>query len=49
MFSRCGLWRPSASSMRSFRIHELAKYIDWWQNLVIHEGPIFEHGYLTIP
>lgn len=38
----------AASSMRDFRIHELAKYIDWWQDLVIHEGPIFENGYLTI-
>ena len=27
---------------------ELAKYIDWWQDLVIHEGPIFDGGYLTI-
>jgi L-alanine-DL-glutamate epimerase-like enolase superfamily enzyme len=38
----------AASSMRNFRIHELAKYIDWWQDLVIHEGPIIEKGYLTI-
>jgi len=38
----------AASSMRSFRIHELAKYIDWWQDLVIHEGPIIDAGYLTI-
>ncbi len=38
----------AAASMRNFRIHELAKYIDWWQDLVIHEGPIFENGYLTI-
>jgi L-alanine-DL-glutamate epimerase-like enolase superfamily enzyme len=38
----------AASSMRSFRIHELAKYIGWWQDLVIHEGPIIENGYLTI-
>jgi L-alanine-DL-glutamate epimerase-like enolase superfamily enzyme len=38
----------AAASMRTFRIHELAKYIDWWQDLVIHEGPIFEKGYLTI-
>ena len=38
----------AASSMRSFRVHELAKYIDWWQDLVIHEGPIIEAGYLTI-
>lgn len=38
----------AAASMRDFRVHELAKYIDWWQDLVIHEGPIFEKGYLTI-
>ncbi|MDQ6677491.1 MAG: mandelate racemase/muconate lactonizing enzyme family protein [Acidobacteriota bacterium] len=38
----------AAASMRNFRIHELAKYIDWWQDLVIHEGPIFQDGYLTI-
>lgn len=38
----------AAASMRNFRIHELAKYIDWWQDLVVHEGPIFENGYLTI-
>jgi L-alanine-DL-glutamate epimerase-like enolase superfamily enzyme len=38
----------AAASMRDFRIHELAKYIDWWQDLVLHEGPIFKDGYLTI-
>jgi len=38
----------AASSMRDFRIHELAKYIDWWQDLVIHDGPIFEGGYYRI-
>ena len=31
-----------------FRIHELAKYIDWWQDLVVHDGPIFENGYYRI-
>ena len=34
--------------MRDFRIHELAKYIDWWPDLVIHEGPISKDGYFTI-
>lgn len=38
----------AASAMRDFRIHELAKYIGWWQDLVIHEGPIFRDGYFTI-
>lgn len=38
----------AASAMRNFRVHELANWIDWWPELVIHEGPIWEHGYLTI-
>ena len=38
----------AASSMREFRIHELAKYIDWWQDLVIHDGPFFDKGYYVI-
>jgi len=38
----------AAASMRNFRIHELAKWVDWWPALVVHEGPIFEKGYLTI-
>ena len=38
----------AASAMRDFRVHELAKYIDWWQDLVIHDGPIFQDGYYTI-
>jgi L-alanine-DL-glutamate epimerase-like enolase superfamily enzyme len=38
----------AAASMRDFRIHELAKYIDWWQDLVIHDGPVIEGGYHTI-
>jgi L-alanine-DL-glutamate epimerase-like enolase superfamily enzyme len=38
----------AAASMRDFRIHELAKYIPWWQDLVIHDGPIFENGYYRI-
>lgn len=38
----------AAASMRDFRIHELAKYIDWWQDLVVHDGPIIEKGYHTI-
>ena len=38
----------AAASMRNFRIHELAKYIDWWQDLVIHDGPIIEKGYHVI-
>jgi L-alanine-DL-glutamate epimerase-like enolase superfamily enzyme len=38
----------AASAMRNFRIHELANWIDWWPDLVQHEGPIWENGYLTI-
>jgi L-alanine-DL-glutamate epimerase-like enolase superfamily enzyme len=39
----------AASAMREFRIHALAKWIDWWPDLVIREGPFWESGYLTIP
>ncbi len=38
----------AASSMNNFRIHELANYIDWWPDLVLHDGPIWTNGYLTI-
>jgi L-alanine-DL-glutamate epimerase-like enolase superfamily enzyme len=38
----------AASAMRNFRIHELANWIEWWPDLVVHEGPIWENGYLTI-
>jgi L-alanine-DL-glutamate epimerase-like enolase superfamily enzyme len=38
----------SAAAMRNFRIHELAKWIDWWPELVIREGPFWENGYFTI-
>ncbi len=38
----------AAASMREFRIHELAKYIDWWQDLVIRDGPFWQNGYFTI-
>jgi L-alanine-DL-glutamate epimerase-like enolase superfamily enzyme len=38
----------AAASMRDFRVHELARYIDWWQDLVIRDGPMFQDGYFTI-
>ena len=38
----------AAASMREFRIHELANWIDWWPTLVIREGPFWENGYFTI-
>jgi L-alanine-DL-glutamate epimerase-like enolase superfamily enzyme len=31
-----------------FRIHGLAKWIDWWPNLVIHEGLSCKDAYFTI-
>lgn len=38
----------AAAAMRTFRVHELAKYIDWWQDVVVHDGPIIKDGYHTI-
>ena len=38
----------AAAAMRTFRVHELAKYIDHWPDVVIHDGPIIENGYHTI-
>jgi L-alanine-DL-glutamate epimerase-like enolase superfamily enzyme len=38
----------AASAMRNFRIHELAKWVDWWPDLVVHEGPFWKDGYYTI-
>lgn len=38
----------AAASMRDFRVHELAKYVEWWPDLVVHDGPIFENGYHRI-
>jgi gluconate/galactonate dehydratase len=38
----------AAASMRDFRVHELARYIDWWQDLVIRDGPFFQNGYFQI-
>ncbi len=38
----------ACASMRSFRIHELAKFVEWWPDLVVHDGPIFDSGYYTI-
>ena len=38
----------AAASMRTFRVHELAKYIDWWQDLVITEKPLIQDGYMEI-
>ncbi len=38
----------AASAMRDFRIHELANWIEWWPDMVMHDGPIWQNGYLTI-
>lgn len=38
----------AAAAMREFRVHELAKWIDWWPQLVIREGPFWENGHFTI-
>ncbi len=31
--------------MREFRAHELAKWMDWWPDLVVREGPLRENAY----
>ena len=38
----------AAAAMHNFRIHELAKWIDWWPDLVVHEGPFWTQGYYVI-
>ncbi|HVV26513.1 MAG TPA: mandelate racemase/muconate lactonizing enzyme family protein [Rhizomicrobium sp.] len=38
----------AASSMRNFRIHELANWVDWWPTLVTREGPFWKDGYFHI-
>ena len=38
----------AAAAMRDFRIHELAKWVDWWPDLVVREGKFWENGYFTI-
>lgn len=38
----------AAAAMHNFRIHELAKWVDWWPDLVVHEGPFWKDGYYVI-
>jgi L-alanine-DL-glutamate epimerase-like enolase superfamily enzyme len=38
----------AAAAMREFRIHELAKWVDWWPDMVTHAGPFWKDGYFTI-
>ncbi len=34
--------------MRDFRVHKLPNWVDWWPDLVVHEGPFWQNGYYTI-
>jgi L-alanine-DL-glutamate epimerase-like enolase superfamily enzyme len=38
----------AAAAMHNFRIHELAKWVDWWPDMVIHEGPFWTDGHYVI-
>jgi len=38
----------AASSVRNFRIHELANWVDWWPTLVTRPGPYWKDGYFVI-
>jgi L-alanine-DL-glutamate epimerase-like enolase superfamily enzyme len=38
----------ASAAMRNFRIHELAKWVPWWPDLVVKEGPFWKDGYFTI-
>jgi L-alanine-DL-glutamate epimerase-like enolase superfamily enzyme len=38
----------AAAAMREFRVHELAKWVDWWPDMVVHEGPFWKDGHFTI-
>jgi L-alanine-DL-glutamate epimerase-like enolase superfamily enzyme len=38
----------AAASVRNFRVHELANWVDWWPTLVTREGPYWEKGYFHI-
>jgi L-alanine-DL-glutamate epimerase-like enolase superfamily enzyme len=38
----------TAAAMREFRIHELANWVDWWPDLVVHGRPFWKDGYYTI-
>lgn len=38
----------AAASMRGFRIHELANWIEWWPDLVVHDGPFWTVGHYII-
>jgi L-alanine-DL-glutamate epimerase-like enolase superfamily enzyme len=38
----------ACASVRNFRIHELANWVDWWPTLVTREGPYWKDGYFHI-
>ena len=38
----------AAASVRNFRIHELANWVDWWPTLVTREGSYWQGGYFHI-
>ncbi len=38
----------AAAAMKDFRIHELAKWVDWWPTLVTHKGPFWTDGYFIL-
>jgi L-alanine-DL-glutamate epimerase-like enolase superfamily enzyme len=38
----------AASSVRNFRVHELANWVDWWPTLVTRPGPYWKDGYFVI-
>jgi len=38
----------ACASVRNFRVHELANWVDWWPTLVTREGPYWKDGYFEI-
>jgi L-alanine-DL-glutamate epimerase-like enolase superfamily enzyme len=38
----------ACASVRNFRVHELANWVDWWPSLVTREGPYWKDGYFHI-
>jgi L-alanine-DL-glutamate epimerase-like enolase superfamily enzyme len=38
----------ACAAIREFRIHELANWVPWWPDMVVHEGPFWKDGYFTI-
>ncbi len=38
----------ACAAMREFRVHELANWVPWWPDMVVHEGPFWKDGHFTI-